>query len=595
MAAEPGRVLLIYNSVGYAELVTRNIRADLQRRSPKLLETYDVPIPAARVAEESVSARYADYLRALFPDQRLELAVAIGSPAMEFFRDHGPHIFPSAPMLAIVEQNRAPSNLERNETIITSYLDLVGAVENILQLLPETTNISVVIGTSPLEQYWLAKERLAFQPFAGRISFRWLNDLSFDEIIRHAATLPRRSAILFNSLFSDVSGGAYEDSEVVSKLHAVAKAPIFSFDISNLGQGIVGGPWPSTDEVSRGYADVALRIIAGEALAGLTIPGIVKGPPKFDWREMQRWGISEDRLPPGSEVRFRPASIWEQYRLQMTAGLALLLLQTGLIGWLVIEHQRRRTAEVESRLRMSELTQMNRRATATELSVSISHEIRQPLAAMVTNANAGWLFLAKDTPDVGEAQEALKSIVSDGHRADQIIGTLRAMFKKEGDERASFDVNLLIQEVIALIHGDLHQLKIEVRTELAHNLPQIYGNRIQLQQVILNLAVNAKDAMGSVADRARVLRVSSKPHNPNGVVILVQDSGTGIEAKKIDNIFAALYTTKPDGMGMGLAICRSIIEGHGGKLSAMPGHPHGAVFRVVLPIGKPSHEMEERR
>jgi hypothetical protein len=269
LAAGPKRVLLIYNSVGYAELVARNIRAELEERSPGLLETYFAPFPAARAADETVPVRYADYLAALFPDQRLDLAVAVGSPAMKFFRQHGRAFFPTTPMLAIVEERRVPPDLGAGETVVTISIDLVGAIETILRVLPETNNVSVVIGNSPGEQYWLARGRLAFEPFAGRVSFRWLNDLSFEEILKHVAMLPPRSAILFINLLRDAVGVAYSDHEVVAKLHDVATAPIFSFDDTDFGQGIVGGSWPSTQDLSRDYADVALRILRGEALGGL--------------------------------------------------------------------------------------------------------------------------------------------------------------------------------------------------------------------------------------------------------------------------------------------------------------------------------------
>jgi hypothetical protein len=185
LAMEPKRVVIVYNSVGLAELLAGNIRTELKQRSPELLEIYSAPFATASAAEdERVTNRYADYLAALFPDRRIDLAVTVGIPAMNFFRQYGRQFFPSTPMLAIVEESRVPPSLGGNETVVTALLDLVGAIENILQVLPETTNVSVVIGNSPLEQYWLARQRLAFQPFARRVSFSWLNDLSFEDMLR---------------------------------------------------------------------------------------------------------------------------------------------------------------------------------------------------------------------------------------------------------------------------------------------------------------------------------------------------------------------------------------------------------------------------
>jgi hypothetical protein len=326
-AIEPKRVLLLRYSVGYSDLLARNARAELERQSPSVLQIYDALFTAARVGDENALARYAEYLGTLFPDQRLDLAVTIGSPAVNFFQHYGRQFFPSTPMLAVAQESRLPSNLGQLETAAATSINLVGAIESILRVLPETTNVSVVIGNSPLEQYWLAKARLAFLPFESRVSFRWLNDLSFDDILKHAAALPRRSAILYINLLSDALGAAYQDHEVVSKLYAVAKAPIFAFDDGDFGQGIIGGPLLSTQNISRDIASIALRILRGEALGGVTIPGLgIDATPKFDWREMQRWRISESNLPPGSKIYFRDPTEWDKYRMSiltiLTAHLA---------------------------------------------------------------------------------------------------------------------------------------------------------------------------------------------------------------------------------------------------------------------------------
>jgi signal transduction histidine kinase len=222
---------------------------------------------------------------------------------------------------------------------------------------------------------------------------------------------------------------------VVSRLHVVAKAPIFTFDDSDFGQGIVGGRVPSTNDLGRDYVNAALRILRGESLGGLKIPGLVSGPPKFDWREMQRWGISESRLPPGSTIYYRDPSVWERYRWQIAAIAAALLVQTLLIAGLFFERHRRRKAEAVSRERLSELAHMNRRRTAGELSASIAHEVKQPLAAIAANGSAGLRWLAKATPNLGEARAAFQHIVDAAHRAGDVIDTIRSMFKKSDDEK----------------------------------------------------------------------------------------------------------------------------------------------------------------
>jgi signal transduction histidine kinase len=581
LAAEPKRVLLIHNSVGYTELVARDIRAELEQHAPGLLRSYFIPFPAAREADESVTARYADYLAALFPDQGLDLAVTVGSPAMNFFRQHGRPYFPTTPMLAIVEERRVPPDLRANETVVTVSIDLVGAVETILRVLPETNNISVVIGSSPLEQYWLAREHLAFQPFEGRVSFRWLNDLPFEEILKHAAMLPARSAILFNNLLRDAIGVGYSDHEVVSKLHDVATAPIFTFDDTDFGQGIVGGSWPSTQDLSRSYADVALRILRGEALGGLKLSGLRTGSPKFDWREMQRWGISEGHLPPGGVIYFRAPTAWEQYNRQVLAIGAAIIIQATLIGWLLHERQYRHRAERMARDTLSELTQMNRLATAGELSASIAHEINQPLTGMVLRASAALRWLAVDRPDIAKVRELVSDIITAGHRASDIVTSIRAMFKNETNEKGPVDINHLITAVLAIVQIDLRKIGIELRTQLDEQLPIVECDRVQVQQVVLNLVMNAIDSMHSL--QPRVLEIQSERRKPDFVHVSIEDTGTGVDPSDVDRIFKPLFTTKARGMGMGLSICRSIIESHGGRIWVSAGASGGSIFHFELP------------
>jgi C4-dicarboxylate-specific signal transduction histidine kinase len=221
--------------------------------------------------------------------------------------------------------------------------------------------------------------------------------------------------------------------------------------------------------------------------------------------------------------------------------------------------------------------------TMGQMAASITHELNQPLAAIVTNGNAGLRWLAKATPDFDEVRAALQRIVSDGHRASQLIGTIRSMFKKDGQKKAPVDVNQLIQEVLGLMQGELQNQQVSLQTELEAQPIQVSGDRVQLQQVILNLITNAIDAMGSVTEHPRVLRVRSETDESDAVVITVEDSGAGIDPKGSDRIFDMFYTTKSHGMGIGLAISRSIIEAHGGCISASSGNPHGSVFQVVLP------------
>src|SRR5215510_8836216 len=217
------------------------------------------------------------------------------------------------------------------------------------------------------------------------------------------------------------------------------------------------------------------------------------------------------------------------------------------------------------------------------MTASIAHEINQPLAAIVANANAALRWMARTPPDVAEARESLEQIVREGQRAADVIQSVRSMFKSKELARASVDLNQLVHEVLALVHGTLEKHGLLVRTELDAALIPVTGNRVQLQQVLFNLVTNAIEAMELVADR-RVL-VKSELESGGGMRVTVEDSGSGIDPKVIDQVFTSFFTTKTDGMGMGLSICKAIIESHGGRLWASPSATRGAVFQFTLPTG----------
>jgi signal transduction histidine kinase len=219
--------------------------------------------------------------------------------------------------------------------------------------------------------------------------------------------------------------------------------------------------------------------------------------------------------------------------------------------------------------------------TGDAVAATVAHEIRQPLTAMVTTADAGLRFLDRSMPNLERAKEAFKRIVADGHRAGAVVESIRTNFRIDVQNRTSLDVNELIQEALAVQRGDLQKYRVLVQAEPHKELPEVRGDRVQLQQVLLNLIMNAVDAMAS-KDGPRILRVKSEPYEGDRVMVSVADTGAGISAQDSDRIFNPLFTTKADGMGMGLAICRAIIEGHEGRLWYAPNTPRGTVFQFTL-------------
>jgi C4-dicarboxylate-specific signal transduction histidine kinase len=243
------------------------------------------------------------------------------------------------------------------------------------------------------------------------------------------------------------------------------------------------------------------------------------------------------------------------------------------------------TLESERRYREVEmqLTHANRVATLGQLSASISHEVNQPIAAAVTDAHAALRWLAMQPPVLEEVQQALDRVVKNGNRASDIIGRIHALVIKAPARKGDFEINEAILEVIALTRREMVKNGISVQTQLAEGLPLIQGDRVQLQQVVLNLVINAVEAMSALSEGPRELLISSDITEADGVSVAFRDSGPGLSAASREHVFEAFYTTKSDGLGMGLSICRSIIETHGGRLWATEGEPRGAAFIFTLP------------
>jgi len=259
--------------------------------------------------------------------------------------------------------------------------------------------------------------------------------------------------------------------------------------------------------------------------------------------------------------------------------------QGKLIGFSKITRDltERKRAEAALQEAKAELAHMARVTTMGELASSIAHEINQPLSAIVNNANASTRMLASQLPDLPEVRLAVADIAEAGTRAAEVISRIRTFLKKAVPAKTQVDVNQVIREVLALIPGDLEKHRVSVQTELLPGLAPVQGDRIQLQQVILNLIMNGIEAMTSVADKPRVLLIQSQPHKSGGVLVRVQDSGSGLDPSNVGHVFDTFFTTKPHGMGMGLPISRSIVEAHGGRLRLTPNDGQGVTLQFTLP------------
>jgi PAS domain S-box-containing protein len=304
-----------------------------------------------------------------------------------------------------------------------------------------------------------------------------------------------------------------------------------------------------------------------------------------DWRAALAAGEPFEK-----EARLRRAD--GEYRRFLLRFVPLRDEQGTIVEWYAastdIEDLKRAEEELrrqEARLRdaQMELAHANRVTATGQLAASIAHEVSQPIAAALTNANAARRWLGAEPPDLEEVRQALGRIIRDGRRASDIIGRIRALVRKAPPRNDQLDINGTMLEVIALTRSELRRNGTSLQTQLADGLPPVVGDRIQLQQVMLNLILNAVEAMSGSSEPARELLIRTELDGSGSVLVAVQDSGPGLQPESLDRLFDAFYTTKPDGMGMGLSICRSIIEAHGGRVWATTNVPQGAAFQFTLP------------
>jgi signal transduction histidine kinase len=298
---------------------------------------------------------------------------------------------------------------------------------------------------------------------------------------------------------------------------------------------------------------------------------------------LQRWKISESRLPPGSEILFREPTVWERYSWQIALITTVILLQAGLISALLREHRRRQLAEVDSRQRMAELARVVRFSTAGELTASIAHEINQPLGAILTNAETADAILNSPSPDIAELKDIVKDILQDDRRAGEVIRRMRSLLKKAPFEVKNIDLNDVVRETVVFISTLAIGRTVELTSVIAPNALPIVGDPIQLQQVILNLVVNGVDAMKDTPSEKRTITIRTS-RVENFAQLSVSDRGPGIPEGKLKEVFEPFFTSKAEGMGMGLSIARTIIEAHNGLIWAKNRDHGGATLRIRLPL-----------
>lgn len=597
-AQSPVKQVLVLQSFDRGNMIldhfTANLRVELDQRAEAPLNVVQVVAGATGFVgapEEAV----VDFIASTFAvGPKPDLIVTIAGPAAVFARKYRAQLFPDTPLLlAAVDQRYLQSApLGKNDTAVAVANDFPGLIDDILQLLPETKQVFMVMGSGEIGRFWRQELEVPFRRFQDRVTFVWSDDLSFDELLLRVATLPDDSAILYLVFGTDAAGAAYADERVVTDLHALANAPLFNSHDVYLGSGIVGSKLLSIDDLVRRTADAAIEILNGAPR--VEVPPQGPGRAMFDWRELQRWGIPESRLPPDSVVLYRGPTLWREYRTTVLIGAGALALQAFLIIGLLLERRRRRRAELDSRRSLVIAADASRRETMSALTSSVAHDLAQPLSSMIFNAQALREMAASNRATPETIEEILSDIQTEGVLAKQIIERHRTMLRSRQLETKPIELQTVVNDSLALVAHDMKARQIDVTVDLPSTPCVISCDSVLLEQVLVNLVVNAMDAMAETPPPQRKLAIRSKV-TATHVEIVVRDNGPGLRADIAGRLFTPFVTTKSHGLGIGLTIARRIVEAHGGTIAAHDNPEGGATFAVTLRRSETPDDASERQ
>jgi len=338
-----------------------------------------------------------------------------------------------------------------------------------------------------------------------------------------------------------------------------------------------------SEDLGARSGQLALRVLNGADLKMPPVEVATKGTPMVDWRALQHWHILEGRIPPDAVIRYRPETLWGQHRDLLLILLAVFLAQTGTITELLAQRRKRRRAEAEILNQRTELAHVSRVSTMGQLTSTLAHELNQPLGAILRKSQAAEIFLQNEKPDLEEIRAISADIRKDVERAGGVIDRMRSLLKRRSLELKPLNLGELLTETVALTQPDAQARSVKLTLQMPALLPTVRGDRVHLQQVVLNLILNGMDAMTGVKKSERELGVLAEWLKDGNVQVAVKDCGAGIPPDKLAHLFEPFFTTKTNGMGMGLAISQTIIEAHGGKIHGENNTGRGAVFKFTLP------------
>jgi len=565
-------------------MLEQAVRTEMQKASTNRIEFLTEYLDASHFADAEHFRVFQDYLGRKYAGQHLDLIMAFPSKDYRLARDLPDALFPNVPVVFVaVNEMEVPQAISKlGVTGIVQRFDLRGTLALIMRLQPDTRRVVVIGGTSDSDRATLGRIK-EITPSLEGIEFEFWTNRPVAELPIAVKSLPEGTVILLSTVQRDVSGQRFFTSQLAQMLAPSSSVPMYVLGGWALGTGAVGGAVVDTEDLGARAGQLALRMLGGANLTALPIEVATKGTPMVDWRALRRWNIKESRLPADGVIRYRPDTLWDEHRNLILISLAVFLAQAATIVGLLAQRKQRRRAEAEILNQRTELAHVTRVSTMGQLTSALAHELNQPLGAILRNAEAAEIFLQKEEPDLEEIRAILADIRKDDQRAGSVIDRMRSLLKRGSLELKTLDLGELLNETIALAGSDARARQVNLNLQIPAKLPAVRGDRVHLQQVLLNLILNGMDAMVDVVKTGRLLIVRAEISKDGNVEIAVSDYGTGIAADKLERLFEPFFTTKPNGMGMGLAISQTIIKAHGGKIWGGNNATCGAAFKFALP------------
>jgi signal transduction histidine kinase len=591
--ADQAAVLIINQSNSYRpwpNAIINEIRRIMIERAGGSVAVYAEDLDLYRFNGPGYLESVENHLREKYRNKPIGAIISVGSSALDYGLRVRASVWPTVPVVfAAVDRKTADLEIVPGVTGVTIQLNLADMVKAARALLPDTERFALV-GDRLESQLYYNQFAEELSDYSQKFEFIDLTGLPLDEVKQRVAILPKRTVILYIGINADRTT-VYVSADLIPVLQEVANRPIFVSVETYFGTGAIGGYILSPKHIGQEAGQLALRVLDGEDPSTIPVTASSSLRPIFDWRQLKRWGVDENAVPPGSEIRFRTPSAWEQYQWEILLGLGIILIQSGMLARLFIERRRRHTAEEESRQRIRQVIHLNRTATAGALSASVAHELNQPLGAILNYAETAEILLSQKTPNVAQLKEIISDIRRDDQRASEVIEHLRGLLKQKSEtELQTFDLSDTINAAVRILEPEARQRAIALDSAIPTAAFPVRADRVQLEQVILNLIANGMDAVSSCAPSQRRLMIQAIPSGKSDVEVMVSDSGPGIPKDSLKRIFETFYTTKANGTGLGLSIARTIVETYGGRLWAENREGGGAVFRFTLPLAaKPTY------